>query len=72
MPSAKTEERHDKAMGLDVMHPVLALRLLASGQQSAAKSLIPRSSRSRLPQRSLHRHFPVAAAWPMPGPAVRA
>lgn len=37
MPSAKTEERHDKAMGLDVMHPALALRLLASGQQAAAK-----------------------------------
>lgn len=37
MPSAKTEERHDKAMGLDVMHPSLALRLLAAGQQAAAK-----------------------------------
>lgn len=37
MPSAKTEERHDKAMGLDVIHPALALRLLASGQQAAAK-----------------------------------
>jgi N-acetylmuramic acid 6-phosphate etherase len=37
MPSVKTEERHDKAMGLDVMHPALALRLLASGQQAAAK-----------------------------------
>ncbi|HTO34515.1 MAG TPA: N-acetylmuramic acid 6-phosphate etherase [Pararhizobium sp.] len=37
MPSVETEERHDKAMGLDVMHPALALRLLASGQQAAAK-----------------------------------
>ncbi|CAN7325941.1 N-acetylmuramic acid 6-phosphate etherase [Rhizobium sp. LjRoot98] len=37
MPSVKTEERHDKAMGLDVMHPALALRVLASGQQAAAK-----------------------------------
>ena len=37
MPSVKTEERHDKATGLDVMHPALALRLLASGQQAAAK-----------------------------------
>lgn len=39
MPSAKTEERHDKAKGLDVMHPALALRLLAAGQQAAAKSV---------------------------------
>ncbi|MDK1492429.1 N-acetylmuramic acid 6-phosphate etherase [Sinorhizobium sp. 7-81] len=39
MPSAKTEERHDNAKGLDVMHPALALRLLASGQQAAAKSV---------------------------------
>lgn len=39
MPSAKTEERHDKAMGLDVMHPALALRLLASGQQAASKAV---------------------------------
>lgn len=39
MPSVKTEERHDKAMGLDVMHPALALRLLASGQQAAAKAV---------------------------------
>ncbi|CCE98196.1 N-acetylmuramic acid-6-phosphate etherase [Sinorhizobium fredii HH103] len=39
MPAAKTEERHDKAKGLDVMHPALALRLLASGQQAAAKSV---------------------------------
>jgi N-acetylmuramic acid 6-phosphate etherase len=39
MPPAKTEERHDKAMGLDVMHPALALRLLASGQQAAAKAV---------------------------------
>ncbi|WEZ82328.1 N-acetylmuramic acid 6-phosphate etherase [Rhizobium sp. 32-5/1] len=37
MPSAKTEERHDKAKGLDVIHPALALRLLAAGQQAAAK-----------------------------------
>jgi N-acetylmuramic acid 6-phosphate etherase len=37
MPSVKTEQRHDKAMGLDVMHPALALRLLSSGQQAAAK-----------------------------------
>ncbi|MGF6176025.1 N-acetylmuramic acid 6-phosphate etherase [Ensifer sp. 4252] len=37
MPSVKTEERHDNAKGLDVMHPALALRLLASGQQAAAK-----------------------------------
>lgn len=37
MPSAKTEERHDKARGLDVIHPALALRLLAAGQQAAAK-----------------------------------
>lgn len=39
MPAAKTEERHDKAKGLDMMHPALALRLLASGQQAAAKSV---------------------------------
>ncbi len=39
MPSVKTEERHDKAMGLDVMHPALALRLLAAGQQAAAKAV---------------------------------
>lgn len=39
MPSVKTEERHDNAMGLDVMHPALALRLLASGQQAAAKAV---------------------------------
>ncbi len=39
MPAAKTEERHDNAKGLDVMHPALALRLLASGQQAAAKSV---------------------------------
>jgi len=37
MPSAKTEERHDKARGLDAIHPALALRLLAAGQQAAAK-----------------------------------
>ncbi|NRQ13094.1 N-acetylmuramic acid 6-phosphate etherase [Ensifer sesbaniae] len=39
MPPAKTEERHDNAKGLDLMHPALALRLLASGQQAAAKSV---------------------------------
>ncbi|MEK1931242.1 MAG: N-acetylmuramic acid 6-phosphate etherase [Pararhizobium sp.] len=39
MPSVKTEQRHDKAIGLDVMHPALALRLLASGQQAAAKAV---------------------------------
>ena len=39
MPAARTEERHDKAAGLDVMHPALALRLLASGQQAAAKAV---------------------------------
>ncbi|WP_331372849.1 N-acetylmuramic acid 6-phosphate etherase [Sinorhizobium chiapasense] len=39
MPSAKTEERHNNAKGLDVMHPALALRLLASGQQAATKSV---------------------------------
>ncbi|WP_373413480.1 N-acetylmuramic acid 6-phosphate etherase [Ensifer aridi] len=39
MPAAKTEERPDNAKGLDVMHPALALRLLASGQQAAAKSV---------------------------------
>lgn len=35
----KTEERHDKAAGLDVAHPEVALRLLASGQQAAAKAV---------------------------------
>ncbi|WDZ76687.1 N-acetylmuramic acid 6-phosphate etherase [Ensifer adhaerens] len=39
MPSAKTEERHDNAKGLDLMHPALALRLLAAGQQAAAKAV---------------------------------
>lgn len=39
MPAAATEERHDNARGLDVMHPAPALRLLASGQQAAAKSV---------------------------------
>jgi N-acetylmuramic acid 6-phosphate etherase len=39
MPPAGTEERHDDARGLDVMHPAPALRLLASGQQAAAKSV---------------------------------
>ncbi|MDQ0318315.1 N-acetylmuramic acid 6-phosphate etherase [Pararhizobium capsulatum DSM 1112] len=37
MPSVKTEECHDKAIGLDVAHPAIVLRLLASGQQAAAK-----------------------------------
>lgn len=35
----QTEERHDKAVGLDVAHPEAALRLLASGQQAAAKAV---------------------------------
>lgn len=39
MPAAKTEERHDEAKGLDLMHPASALRLLASGQQAAAQSV---------------------------------
>ncbi|MEI2301146.1 N-acetylmuramic acid 6-phosphate etherase [Ensifer sp. MJa1] len=39
MPSAKTEERHDNAKGLDLMHPALALRLLAAGQQAAARAV---------------------------------
>jgi N-acetylmuramic acid 6-phosphate etherase len=39
MPSVKTEERHDKAIGLDLAHPAMALRLLASGQQAAAKAV---------------------------------
>ncbi|HXV31751.1 MAG TPA: N-acetylmuramic acid 6-phosphate etherase [Sinorhizobium sp.] len=39
MPAAKTEERHNKAKGLDLMHPAFALRLLASGQQAAAQSV---------------------------------
>ncbi|OHV80587.1 N-acetylmuramic acid 6-phosphate etherase [Ensifer sp. LCM 4579] len=39
MPAAKTEERDDKAKDLDLMHPVLALRLLADGQQAAAKAV---------------------------------
>ena len=39
MPSAKTEERHDNAKGLDLMHPAMALRLLAAGQQAAAKAV---------------------------------
>ncbi|MCA1490065.1 N-acetylmuramic acid 6-phosphate etherase [Sinorhizobium alkalisoli] len=39
MPAAKTEERDDKAKDLDLMHPALALRLLAGGQQAAAKSV---------------------------------
>ena len=39
MPSAKTEERHDNAKGLDLMHPALALRVLAAGQQAAAKAV---------------------------------
>lgn len=39
MSAVKTEERDDKAMGLDVIHPALALRVLASGQQAAAKAV---------------------------------
>ncbi|WP_075290578.1 N-acetylmuramic acid 6-phosphate etherase [Pararhizobium arenae] len=39
MPSVKTEERHEKAIGLDVAHPAMALRILASGQQAAAKAV---------------------------------
>ncbi len=39
MPAMKTEERHDEAKGLDLMDPALALSLLASGQQAAAKSV---------------------------------
>ena len=35
----KTEERHDKAAGLDLARPEVALRLLASGQQAAAKAV---------------------------------
>ncbi|WP_275787129.1 N-acetylmuramic acid 6-phosphate etherase [Pararhizobium gei] len=39
MLAAKTEERHERAMGLDVMHPALALEVLALGQQAAAKAV---------------------------------
>ncbi len=39
MPAVKTEERHDNAEGLDTMDPALALRILASGQQAAAKAV---------------------------------
>jgi len=39
MPAARTEERHDNAKGLDTMDPALALRVLASGQQAAAKAV---------------------------------
>lgn len=39
MPAPKTEERHAEAKDLDLMHPALALRLLAAGQQAAAKSV---------------------------------
>jgi N-acetylmuramic acid 6-phosphate etherase len=39
MPAAKTEQRHDNAKGMDLMQPALALRLLAAGQQAAAKSV---------------------------------
>ncbi|AFL54529.1 N-acetylmuramic acid 6-phosphate etherase [Sinorhizobium fredii] len=39
MPAAKTEQRHDNAKGLDTMDPALALRVLASGQQAAAKAV---------------------------------
>ncbi len=40
MPPTKTEERRDNAKGLDVIRPELALRLLAAGQQEAAKSVV--------------------------------
>lgn len=39
MSSVKTEERHDNAKGLDLMHPALVLRLLASEQQVAARAV---------------------------------
>ncbi|OAP41453.1 N-acetylmuramic acid 6-phosphate etherase [Sinorhizobium glycinis] len=39
MPAVKTEERHDNAKGLDTMDPATALRVLASGQQAAAKAV---------------------------------
>jgi N-acetylmuramic acid 6-phosphate etherase len=57
MPPAKTEERRDNAKGLDVMRPELALRLLAAGQQEAAKSveqaIEPISAAARLAADSL-------------------
>ncbi|APG82976.1 N-acetylmuramic acid 6-phosphate etherase MurQ [Sinorhizobium americanum CCGM7] len=39
MPAMETEERHDKAKGLDLMDPALALHVLAAGQQAAAKAV---------------------------------
>ncbi|ASY64924.1 N-acetylmuramic acid 6-phosphate etherase [Sinorhizobium sojae CCBAU 05684] len=39
MPVSKTEERHAGAKDLDLMHPARTLRLLAAGQQAAAKSV---------------------------------
>ncbi|WP_324762682.1 N-acetylmuramic acid 6-phosphate etherase [Sinorhizobium meliloti] len=57
MPPAKTEERRDNAKGLDVMRPELALRLLAAGQQEAARSveqaIEPISAAARLAADSL-------------------
>ncbi|RVK30784.1 N-acetylmuramic acid 6-phosphate etherase [Sinorhizobium meliloti] len=57
MPPAKTEERRHNAKGLDVMRPELALRLLAAGQQEAAKSveqaIEPISAAARLAADSL-------------------
>lgn len=57
MPPAKTEERRDNAKGLDVMRPELALRLLAAGQQEAARSveqaIKPISAAARLAADSL-------------------
>ncbi|MDX0114446.1 N-acetylmuramic acid 6-phosphate etherase [Sinorhizobium meliloti] len=57
MPPANTEERRDNAKGLDVMRPELALRLLAAGQQEAAKSveqaIEPISAAARLAADSL-------------------
>lgn len=57
MPPAKTEERRDNAKSLDVMRPELALRLLAAGQQEAARSveqaIEPISAAARLAADSL-------------------
>lgn len=57
MPPSKTEERRDNAKGLDVMRPELALRLLAAGQQEAARSveqaIEPISAAARLAADSL-------------------
>ncbi|MDX1014324.1 N-acetylmuramic acid 6-phosphate etherase [Sinorhizobium medicae] len=57
MQPARTEERHDNAKGLDVMRPEIALRLLAAGQQEAAKAvdraIEPISAAARLAADSL-------------------